>query len=101
MRSLKLVGNSIFNKMIENNYYLINNHLLFKYSGVEIDPNNRKIVMGEGKFVDTLNGNLTMLEDPLEKIEIIPFNQVNTIQYISSIDFDELLNDSYYNYNQI
>jgi hypothetical protein len=101
MRSLKLVGNSIFNKMIENNYYLINNHLLFKYSGIEIDLNNRKMIMGEGKFVNTLSGNLTMIEDPLEKIEIIPFNQVNTIQYISSVDLDELLNDYYYNYEQI
>ncbi len=87
--------------MIENNYYLINNHLLFKYSGIEIDLNNRKMVMGEGKFVNTLYGTLTMLEDPLEKIEIIPFNQVNTIQYISSIDFDELLTETYSNYNQI
>lgn len=101
MRSLKLVGNSIFNKMIENHYYLINNHLLFKYSGIEIDLNNRKMVMGEGKFVNTLYGTLTMLEDPIEKIEIIPFNQVNTIQYISSIDFDELLTETYSNYNQI
>ena len=101
MRSLKLVGNSIFNKMIENNYYLINEHLLFKYSGVEIDLNNRKIVMGEGRFVNTLLGSVTLLENPLDRIEVIPFNQVKTIQLVTSIDFNEILNDSCYQYNLI
>ena len=87
--------------MIENNYYLINDHLLFKYSGVGTDLNNRKIVMGLGRFVDTQYGSVTMSENPLDEIEIIPFNKIDTIQQITSIDFDDLLNDNYYNLEQI
>jgi hypothetical protein len=102
MRSLKFYGKSMFNSMIENNYYMINNTYVFNYSGLGTYPiTNQNMITGKGKIVNIISGCVTICEDPEEKIGIITVDNVNTIQPLLTIDLDELLNNSIYQYDQI
>lgn len=102
MRSLKTYGKAMIRRMILDDYYLINETYIFKYSGIGLYPNtNEDMLTGKGNIVNVRLRTLYMCDDPEEKIGIIDIKKVHSVQLLTSVDIDLLLNNPEYEYNQI